>query len=95
MKTAAANVALHKTAAASTGSQPAANTIDRNSNTRWESAPAYPQWISIDLGGIYKLESVVLNWEGAFGKAYRLQVLVTDKGLPPYGPSLYEIEIYE
>lgn len=24
-----------------------------------------------------------------------VRVLATDKGLPPYGPSLYEIEIYE
>ncbi|MDQ8738571.1 discoidin domain-containing protein [Paenibacillus sp. LHD-38] len=24
-----------------------------------------------------------------------VRVLITDKGLPPYGPSLFEIEIYE
>ncbi|MFC4099254.1 hemoblobin-interacting domain-containing protein [Paenibacillus xanthanilyticus] len=73
VKTNAPNVALGKTATASTASQPAASAVDGNGATRWESAAADPQWISVDLGKRYKLDAVVLNWEGAFGKTYKLQ----------------------
>jgi len=74
VKSAAANVALGKTATASTSSQPAANAIDGKSGTRWESAVADPQWIAIDLGSTHRLDTVVLNWEGAFGKTYSIQI---------------------
>ncbi|WP_339207823.1 carbohydrate binding domain-containing protein [Paenibacillus sp. FSL K6-3182] len=74
VKTAAANIALHKAAAASSGNQPAANAVDGAGSTRWESESTDPQWLSIDLGAVYKLESAVLSWEGAYGKAYKLQV---------------------
>ncbi|MWC26895.1 carbohydrate binding domain-containing protein [Paenibacillus sp. MMS18-CY102] len=74
IKSAASNVAVGKTVTASSNSQPAGNAIDGNSATRWETGASDPQWISIDLGTIHQLDSVLLNWEGAFGKSYKIQV---------------------
>ncbi len=68
------NVALGKTASASSSVQAAANAVDGNPNTRWESESKDPQWFSVDLGGLYRIDSVLLNWEGAYGKTYQVQV---------------------
>nr|WP_183602799.1 hemoblobin-interacting domain-containing protein [Paenibacillus phyllosphaerae] len=73
VKTAAPNVAIGATASASTQPQPANLAIDGNASTRWESATADPQWIAVDLGAVYKLDAVVLKWEGAYGKGYKVQ----------------------
>ncbi|RKR86244.1 type 1 glutamine amidotransferase [Micromonospora pisi] len=51
----------------------AANAVDGNSGTRWGSAHADPQWISVDLGASYALNRVRLNWEAAYGRAYQIQ----------------------
>jgi hyaluronoglucosaminidase len=32
------------------------------------------QWISVDLGQVYSIDKVKLNWEAAFGKQYKIQV---------------------
>ena len=32
------------------------------------------QWIYVDLGGIYNINKVVLNWEGAGAKEYKMQI---------------------
>lgn len=74
IKSAASNAALGKTATASSVSQPAGRAIDGDNGSRWESAASDPQWIAIDLGEIYHLDSVLLNWEGAYGKSYKIQV---------------------
>ncbi|WP_436759260.1 ThuA domain-containing protein [Streptosporangium sp. V21-05] len=50
-----------------------ANAVDGNPATRWGSAYADPQWISVDLGASYNLNRVRLNWEAAYGKAYQVQ----------------------
>ncbi|WP_068773824.1 discoidin domain-containing protein [Paenibacillus sp. FJAT-26967] len=50
------------------------NAVDGNANTRWSSLYSEPQWISVDMGAITDIESVTLRWEGAYAKAYRLQV---------------------
>ncbi|NUU63654.1 hemoblobin-interacting domain-containing protein [Paenibacillus agri] len=73
IKTDAENLALHKQATASSTKQPASNAFDGNAQSRWESDATDPQWIAVDLGAVSKLESIVLSWEGAFGKAYRIQ----------------------
>jgi beta-glucanase (GH16 family) len=94
IKTNAANLALHKPATASSAKQPARNAFDGNVQSRWESDASDPQWIAVDLGALSQLDSILLSWEGAFGKAYRIQtataavpgesdwtdVYVTDKG---------------
>nr|WP_283094452.1 carbohydrate binding domain-containing protein [Paenibacillus sp. ATY16] len=74
VKTSAKNIALGSTATASTNNQPASNAIDGKAGTRWESAAQDPQWISLDLKKLYKLESMTLSWEGAYGKTYTVQV---------------------
>ncbi|GAA1273339.1 hypothetical protein Psi02_05000 [Planotetraspora silvatica] len=47
--------------------------VDGDAATRWGSAYADPQWISVDLGASYALNRVRLNWEAAYGKAYQIQ----------------------
>ena len=48
--------------------------FDGLKTSRWASVTSDPQWISVDLGNSYKISSVLLNWEGAYGSAYKLQV---------------------
>ncbi len=52
----------------------AAAAVDGDSATRWSSAFSDPQWIAVDLGAVYPINHVVLNWEVAYGKAYRIEV---------------------
>ena len=65
-----------KTATASsvTAGNAAANAVDGNTGTRWESAYADPQWLQVDLGGTATISQVVLQWETASAKAYQIQV---------------------
>lgn len=50
-----------------------AKAVDGNTTTRWSSAFADPQWISIDLGFSRPIGRVVLRWEAAYGKSYQIQ----------------------
>jgi len=50
--------------------------VDGNVNTRWGSNWSDPQWISVDLGSVYSVSKVVLRWETAYGKSYKIQVSV-------------------
>lgn len=68
------NLALNKTAVASTELTPASFAVDGNAGTRWESAQADPQWIYVDLEESYELSSVKLTWEGAFASQYEIQL---------------------
>ncbi|SNT07007.1 Ig-like domain (group 3) [Micrococcales bacterium KH10] len=47
---------------------------DGSDQTRWESRTAHDQWAEIDLGSAQPLGTVKIDWEGAYGKAYRIQV---------------------
>jgi hypothetical protein len=73
---AVANLALHKPAAASTSysGYPASNVTDGNVNSRWSSAFADNEWIYVDLGSAYAIDRVVLRWQTAYGRSYKLQV---------------------
>jgi hypothetical protein len=54
---------------------PAANAVDGNGATRWGSAEGVdPSWIYVDLGAIYSVNHVVLQWETAYARAYQIQV---------------------
>ncbi|GAB3884662.1 hypothetical protein GCM10029964_046030 [Kibdelosporangium lantanae] len=53
---------------------PASNVTDGNTGTRWSSLFTDPQWIMIDLGATRSVSRVRLNWEAAYGKAYRIEV---------------------
>ncbi|MFP5111396.1 beta-N-acetylglucosaminidase domain-containing protein [Bacillaceae bacterium C204] len=48
--------------------------VDGNNTTRWASLYTNNQWISVDLGQIYSINKVILNWENAYGKQYKIQV---------------------
>lgn len=72
------NVVSGKTATASTslGSHTASNAIDGNEKSRWETIheAINPQWIQIDLGGTYQVDSFKVVWEIASAKEYQFQV---------------------
>lgn len=70
------NLAKGKNATASgveSDAMSAAKAIDGDNGTRWSSNFADDAWIRVDLGKTYKVSKVVLNWEGAYGKAYKIQ----------------------
>ncbi len=78
-----ANIALNKTAVASTMEQPswaqpgqlsASKAVDGDKTTRWSSEAWDPQWIYVDLGSVHTVGRVVLSWENAYGKTYDIQV---------------------
>lgn len=71
------NLALGKTATASSQEREdlaPQYAVDGNLNTRWGSGHSDPQWIQIDLGSIKTINKVVLNWESAYGKSYKVQL---------------------
>lgn len=51
-----------------------ANAFDGDPGTRWSSRFADPQWIRVDLGATSTLTQVVLQWETAYGRAYKIQI---------------------
>jgi hypothetical protein len=50
-----------------------ANAVDGNGSTRWSSAFQDGQWIQVDLGATRQLNRVVLNWEAAYARQFRVQ----------------------
>jgi hypothetical protein len=75
------NLALNKTATASStsGSNSPGNvtspaTWQNYLNTRWESSASDPQWISIDLGAEMEVNRVILKWDSAYAKSFKIQV---------------------
>ncbi|MFD6284735.1 discoidin domain-containing protein [Streptomyces sp. NPDC060205] len=62
------------TASSTEGDFNARNAVDGDPGTRWSSAFADPQWIQIDLGASARISRVVLNWEAAYGTAFRIEV---------------------
>ncbi|GIJ46972.1 hypothetical protein Val02_38580 [Virgisporangium aliadipatigenens] len=53
---------------------PAAAAVDGDAGTRWASGFADPQWIQVDLGAVRNVCRVVLVWEAAFARSYRIEV---------------------
>ncbi|MFI9219526.1 discoidin domain-containing protein [Streptomyces werraensis] len=48
--------------------------VDGNlTGTRWASRWSDPQWFQVDLGQRSDLSRIVLTWEGAYGRSYRIQ----------------------
>ncbi|MEV5953268.1 discoidin domain-containing protein [Streptomyces sp. NPDC051987] len=52
----------------------AANAVDGNTGTRWSSAFTDDQWLQVDLGATAQVSQVVLTWETAYGKDYKVQI---------------------
>ncbi|MGW7100045.1 discoidin domain-containing protein [Streptomyces sp. NPDC054838] len=53
---------------------PAAAAVDGDNGTRWSSQFSDPQWIQVDLGAPAQLNQVVLRWEAAYAKSYRVEL---------------------
>ncbi|MBE5958036.1 MAG: carbohydrate-binding protein [Lachnospiraceae bacterium] len=51
----------------------AANIIDKDYNSRWETESADPQWIMIELPEAKVLEGIKIYWEGAAAKNYSIE----------------------
>jgi hypothetical protein len=70
------NLALGKTAVASTSyaGLPASNATDGNLGSRWSSLFSDSEWLYVDLGSVYTINRVVLRWETAYGRGYKIQV---------------------
>ncbi|HEX6359312.1 MAG TPA: penicillin acylase family protein [Actinophytocola sp.] len=69
------NLALGRTATA-TGAQsghPAAHAVDTDPTTRWASEWRDNDSITVDLGATRRVARVRLDWEAAFGAAYRIE----------------------
>ena len=74
-----ANLALNRPATASTiegAGFEASNAVDGSLSTRWASQdPATgTEWIYVDLGATTSISRVVLKWEAAYAKSYKIQV---------------------
>lgn len=48
----------------------AANAVDGNTSTRWSSAWRDGEWIMIDLGKLYNVSYLTIDWEAAFASKY-------------------------
>lgn len=75
------NLALHKTADASSssGSNTPNNVTDSTtwqnySNTKWVSGDGDSQWIRVDLGSPMPVNRVILKWDSSYAKAFKIQV---------------------
>ncbi|HTF97774.1 MAG TPA: glycosyl hydrolase [Cellvibrio sp.] len=71
------NLALNRPAVASSdewGGNSAPQAVDGNTGTRWASQFIDNQWIYVDLGSSKTISRVLLKWEGAYAKAYNIQV---------------------
>ena len=65
---------LSATATASSALQPAALAVDDSSTTRWESTHGVdPSTLTLDLGSIYSLSKVIIQWEAANASVYTIQ----------------------
>jgi hypothetical protein len=51
----------------------AARAVDGDNGTRWSSQFSDPQWLQVDLGATATISQVVLQWEGAYGRAFQIQ----------------------
>jgi len=73
------NIALNRpTVASSTeGGNPNLSSnraVDGSSETRWASAFSDGEWLAIDLGVVYELFAVSIDWEAAYASTYSVQL---------------------
>ncbi len=73
------NIALNKTAVASSNNGAAKMAFDGKTGTSWTSSSSDPQDIYVDLGASYDICKVSINWEsGSIGTDYDLDVTDVD-----------------
>lgn len=74
------NLALNKPVSAKSAdsnANAASAAVDGDATTRWSSEASDPQWFYVDLGSSMDLGKVVLKWETAYAKAYKVEVADT------------------
>jgi len=82
--TGTANLALNKSATASSSrpGYPPSNAVDGNTSTHWRSDMvngSTPAWWRVDLGAIYTIDKVVIDWSGSFyARQYQVQISSND-----------------
>jgi len=70
------NLALNKPATSSSNENSgvtAPKAFDGSFTTRWASLWSDPQWVRVDLGSNQNVSRVILHWEYAYGKDYKIQ----------------------
>lgn len=75
--TVADNLAYQKQVVASSISEEAGSAAaitDGNSGSRWTSSYTDNQWVYVDLGKTEQISQVIVEWEAAYAKAYKIQV---------------------
>ncbi|MDQ2584577.1 penicillin acylase family protein [Saccharothrix yanglingensis] len=53
---------------------PPAHAVDGRVDTRWASDWSDHQWLQVDLGSVRVVGRVVLSWEAAYAKGYRIEL---------------------
>lgn len=74
---AATDLALNKPTTASSfvsAAYASAAAVDGAASTRWASTHNDNEWFQVDLGTSTTINTVTLNWEAAYGKAYKIAV---------------------
>jgi endo-1,4-beta-D-glucanase Y len=81
------NLALNRpvtTSSAESGTYAGGKAVDGNATSRWASVEGHdPEWIRVDLGSSTQLGRVVLRWEAAYAKAYRVEVSADGTNFQP------------
>ena len=70
------NIAIGKTAIASSNVGPAQQAIDGSMMTTWPSSSGNSEWIYVDLGSLFNIDSVTIDWvpdPNRFGEDYLIQ----------------------
>jgi len=67
------DLAFQKPVIASSGDRPA-DINDGNDSSRWSADNKDEEWIYVDLQGEHMVNRVVLNWENAYAKEYKIQL---------------------
>jgi hypothetical protein len=73
------NLALFRPVVASSVGEdnPPAKALDGIATTRWESQTTDTEWMYVDLGVVYSIDSVFVSWETAAGLDYAIEVANT------------------
>lgn len=67
------NLALNKTTTASSAVTSASFAVDGNASSRWESTHGVENsWLQIDLGAVYALTNITIDWEAANAANYEV-----------------------
>jgi chitinase len=70
------NLALNKSVTVSsteTADFTGPKAVDGSTSTRWASSYSDAQFLTVDLGASSTITKIVLNWEAAYGRSYRIE----------------------